>query len=89
VILFFMLIVLLAIAWGVADHQLQSRIEREPPPVPRSVPAEPRNDEIAVPAEIATDRNPPAADAKSPIEAERPDTPQNTVSVEQPPDRLP
>jgi hypothetical protein len=40
--LFLWLLVLLAIAWGLADYQLQSRIEAPPPPtVSKPVPAKP------------------------------------------------
>ncbi|MDO8788044.1 MAG: hypothetical protein Q7J42_08235 [Sulfuritalea sp.] len=53
--LFLLLIVLLAIAWGVADFQLQSRIERAPPPlpVPKAAPATSPNVELVPPLETA------------------------------------
>lgn len=53
--LFLLLIILLAIAWGVADYQLQSRVERAPPPlpVPKSAPAAPSPAEAVPPVETA------------------------------------
>jgi len=65
-ILFFLLLVLLAIAWGLADYQLQSRIEREPPPVSatKSVVVVAPKAEVAPPAEDASGNNPPAGSAE-------------------------
>ncbi len=70
--LFLWLIILLAIAWGLADFQLQSRIEQEPPPaplakpvpVPVPVPVELPKEVVAPPVteELRTTPSPSAAD---------------------------
>lgn len=72
--LFLWLIILLAIAWGVADFQLQSRIEAEPPPVavPRTVTATvtPKAD-TAAPVEDAPGSTTPASNAEQATAEER------------------
>lgn len=69
--LFLLLIILLAIAWGVADFQLQSRIERPPPsPVPKAAAAASRNVDVVPPTESAE----PAAVAEPAIPQQDPRT---------------
>lgn len=79
--LFLLLIILLAIAWGLADYQLQQRIERPQPRVPTSktapvaAPAAP----ATPPAANAVGSIPPASEIRPASESERaaaPDTPQ-------------
>lgn len=64
--LFLWLIILLAIAWGLADFQLQSRIEQEPPPAPtaKPVPVELPKEVVAPPVteELRTNPSPAAPD---------------------------
>jgi hypothetical protein len=61
--LFLWLIILLAIAWGLADYQLQSRIDREPPPAPivKPVPVEFPKEVVAPPVTEELRTNPPPA----------------------------
>ncbi|MCX7167241.1 MAG: hypothetical protein NTV11_13330 [Rhodocyclales bacterium] len=67
------LILLLAIAWGVADFQLQSRIEREPPPVPvtKRVPVIPTKTNVAPPVEEVPGGNPPTGSVEQAPNSER------------------
>ena len=64
--LFLWLIILLSIAWGLADYQLQSRIEREPPPVPVTKPVPAAPPIVAVPGSV-----PPAGSAAPAPDSER------------------
>ncbi|MCX7150907.1 MAG: hypothetical protein NTY05_16180 [Rhodocyclales bacterium] len=72
--LFLLLIILLAIAWGVADFQLQSRIERAPPPlpVPKAAPAASPKAELVPPVETApvVAQNPPTGSAGATADSE-------------------
>jgi len=87
VALFLLLIILLAIAWGVADFQLQSRIERAPPPVPvpKSAPAASPNAEVVPPVETAPvmAQNPPAGSA-DPVAVAEPATPRQDAGIATP-----
>jgi hypothetical protein len=61
--LFLWLLVLLAVAWGLADYQLNSRIEAPPPPtVSKPLPAKPLPPVVDPPAADAT--SDPATDDK-------------------------
>jgi len=64
--LFLWLIILLSIAWGLADFQLQSRIEREPPPVPVTRPAVPPKADVA-PAVDGAPGSVPPTDSTEPV----------------------
>ncbi|MCX7155387.1 MAG: hypothetical protein NTW45_02950 [Rhodocyclales bacterium] len=89
--LFLWLIILLAIAWGVADFQLQSRIEGPPPPlpVPKIVPAAPAPAEAAPPVVGATAGDPPANNAEPVPDTERSVTAQDTRPAAPVPERAP
>jgi len=70
--LFLLLVILLAIAWGLADYQLQQRIERPQPHLPASKTA-------PVAALSSVSSIPPASEAQPATESERTaatDTPQ-------------
>ena len=87
--LFLWLIILLSIAWGLADYQLQSRIEREPPPTPvtRPVPAVPPKVDVA-PALDGAPGSVPPADSTEPVpDAERSTTVQGTPPAPPMPER--
>ena len=61
--LFLWLLVLLAVAWGLADYQLNSRIEVPPPPtVSKPLPTKPVSPVADAPA--ADETSDPAADDK-------------------------
>jgi hypothetical protein len=61
--LFLWLLVLLAVAWGLADYQLNSRIEVPPPPtVSKPLPAKPVSPVADAPASDAS--SDPATDDK-------------------------
>lgn len=69
-LMFFMLLALLALAWGLADHQLSAPIERpEPPPIVKKAdPATTPPAEVPAPVESSTassETNPPSAPAES------------------------
>ncbi|MDP1611797.1 MAG: hypothetical protein Q8M11_12145 [Sulfuritalea sp.] len=91
-ILFFMLIVLLAIAWGLADYQLQSHIDRQPPPVAvtKPVPVVPPKVDVAPPVEESSGSNPPASGAEPTPVSDRPvvvhDSPPTPAATERAPD---
>lgn len=70
--LFLWLIILLAIAWGVADFQLQSRIENPPPPlpVPKVAPAALPPAEAAPPVVDVSAGDPPPGNAEPAPDAE-------------------
>lgn len=90
--LFLLLIILLAIAWGLTDYQLQSRIDREPPPVAatKPVPVVPPKVNVAPPVEESPGSNPPAGSTEPAPVAERPvaaqDTPPAPTATERAPD---
>jgi hypothetical protein len=90
-ILFFMLIVLLALAWGLADYQLQSRIDRQPPPVAvtRPVPVVPPKVDVAPPVEESSGSNPPAGSAEPDPVSERPVAAQDTTPTPAATERAP
>jgi len=79
--LFLLLIILLAVAWGLADYQLQSRIEQAPPPAPvtRPAPVVPPQTNVAPPAQETT------ASAGNTSETDRSTTAQDAQSSVQPP----
>ena len=91
--LFLLLIILLAIAWGVADFQLQGSIERAPPPVPvpKAAPAASQNVDIVPPAETAplVAQN-PAAESAEPAAVAEPTIPrQNSRTTPPESDKMP
>jgi hypothetical protein len=88
-ILFFMLIVLLAIAWGLADHQLQSRIDHQPPPTAMTKPATvvPPRADVAPAAESSPGGNPPPRDTDAAPVVERPVAAQDAAPAPAAPER--
>lgn len=66
--LFLWLLVLLAVAWGLADYQLNSRIEAPPPPtVSKPLPAKPAPPVADAPT-IDASNNPSAEDTPVPAD---------------------
>jgi hypothetical protein len=90
-VLLLFLIILLAIAWGVADFQLQSRIEGPPPalPVPKSAPAAPPPAEAAPPVVGASAGDPPPDNAEPTPDAKRAVAAQDTRPAVLAPERTP
>ena len=86
------LIILLAIAWGVADFQLQGRIEPAPPPlpVPKSAPAAPLQADVAPPVENVPVIAPnPSAEGAPAAAPEAAITPQDPRTGTPQPDKTP
>jgi hypothetical protein len=72
--LFLWLIILLAIAWGVADFQLQSRVEAEPQPAAMTRPvtaALPPQADVAAPVADAPGSTTPASNGEQATAEER------------------
>lgn len=90
--LFLLLIILLAIAWGLADYQLQSRIDHETPPVAvtKSVPVVALKTDVAPLVEEASSNSPPAGSAEPTAVSDRPvvaqDAPPTPAATERAPD---